>query len=902
VDDDPFGCADRRRRVLDAWTASPSRFREDANAEEDHARGGYRDRLVVELAQNAADAAARAGVPGRLLLRLERTPADGVPGTLVAANTGAPLDADGVEALATLRASAKRDDDPATTVGRFGVGFAAVLAVTDEPAVRSRTGGVRWSAEATRAEVAATPALAAEVGRREGHVPVLRLTWPDAVSPPEGYDTAVVLPLRDELAVAFVADRLAGVDAALLLMLPALAEVVVDDGSGPEPRVLRSEDLSVRSVVAAGRVTPDLVADRPTEERGTRTWWVRWATPRPDGVPAVVHAPTPTDEPLDLPALLMASFPLEPSRRHVAPGPLSDLLVERAADAYADLLRAEAPRGVDAVLALVPGPVASGPLDARLRRAVLDRLRETAVLPVGEGLLRAAEAVAVDGLTAAAYEVLAEAVPGLVPPAWSARHELDRLGVRRLRLADLLDDLAALDRQPEWWRLLYEATEDADRDQLSGLPVPLADGRLVRGPRGVVVGAEEPVLGALLTLGFRVAEPAAAAPALVRLGAVDADPALLLDEPVLRGAVAASLDADDPAPLAEAVLALVAAAHDGTDRPWLGELALPDDEGGWAAAGELVLPASPVAAVLRPGALAMVDLTWVERWGATVLRSVGCLWDLAVVADHDVPLDPQTCDHDLDREDEWVDDVVADLVGRGPADLPPLLPAFTAVRDLELVAGAAWPDVLRMLAAAPGLRAAVVEPQRALLADGSAVTVEAYTAWWLRTRPVLDGQRPDELRAPWAAGLEGLLPAAPDLGLDATFLRALGVATSLADVAAAPMELPLIHSGADPSTARPDDAGTTRPVPEVVRRLLPAAPATYAEHDELTVGGVTCDWWVADGTVHAATLDGLARGLAWASAHWEDRMLLAALLAEPGRADELLAERAFDRGQPASDG
>src|SRR5262249_62347342 len=101
--------------------------------------------------------------------------------------------------------------------------------------------------------------------------------------------------------------------------------------------------------------------------------------------------------------------------------------------------------------------------------------------------------------------------------AWSARHELDRLGVRRLRLADLLDELAALDRQPEWWRLLYEATEDADRDQLSGLPVPLADGRLVRGPRGVVVGAEEPVLGALLTLGFRVAEPAAAPPPLVPL-------------------------------------------------------------------------------------------------------------------------------------------------------------------------------------------------------------------------------------------------------------------------------------------------------------------------------------------------------------------------------------------------
>ena len=74
---DPFATAQLRGRVLDAWAASPARFREDANAEEDYALGGYRDRVVVELAQNAADAAARAGVPGqlRLTLRVDNQPA-----------------------------------------------------------------------------------------------------------------------------------------------------------------------------------------------------------------------------------------------------------------------------------------------------------------------------------------------------------------------------------------------------------------------------------------------------------------------------------------------------------------------------------------------------------------------------------------------------------------------------------------------------------------------------------------------------------------------------------------------------------------------------------------------------------------------------------------------------------
>src|SRR3712207_6432537 len=100
---DPFGTAEVRQRVLAAWAASPARFREDANAEEDLVRGGYRDRLVVELAQNAADAARRAGVPGRLRLELR---GDGTGGDVLhAANTGAPLDDAGVQGLATLRAS-----------------------------------------------------------------------------------------------------------------------------------------------------------------------------------------------------------------------------------------------------------------------------------------------------------------------------------------------------------------------------------------------------------------------------------------------------------------------------------------------------------------------------------------------------------------------------------------------------------------------------------------------------------------------------------------------------------------------------------------------------------------------------------------------------------------------------
>ncbi|MGH3910810.1 MAG: sacsin N-terminal ATP-binding-like domain-containing protein, partial [Pseudonocardiaceae bacterium] len=125
---DPFGTAALRDGVLAAWRGSPTRFREDANAEADLALVGYADRLLVELAQNAADAAQRAGEPGHLRVIVNC-------GELRAANTGAPLDSAGVAALAALRASAKRS--PRGSVGRFGVGFAAVLGVSDEPRVVS---------------------------------------------------------------------------------------------------------------------------------------------------------------------------------------------------------------------------------------------------------------------------------------------------------------------------------------------------------------------------------------------------------------------------------------------------------------------------------------------------------------------------------------------------------------------------------------------------------------------------------------------------------------------------------------------------------------------------------------------------------------------------------------------
>ncbi|MGW0995172.1 sacsin N-terminal ATP-binding-like domain-containing protein [Streptomyces sp. NPDC002523] len=1032
---DPFGTARLRRGVLDAWATSPARFREDANAEEDLVLGGYRDRLVVELAQNAADAAARAATPGRLRLTLR----DNV---LVAANTGAPLDATGVESLSTLRASAKRgEQDTQGAVGRFGVGFAAVLSVTDEPAIVGRHGGVRWSLAEARELAADTarhsPGLGDEVRRRDGHVPLLRLPFAAEGTAPDPYDTAVILPLRDSAAADLAERLLDAVDDALLLALPGLEEVVIEVGDAA-PRTLRRRTEGAftvvedsregatrwRTVSAHGPLTPDLLADRPVEERLRPHWSVTWAVPADDeGRPVrprtspVVHAPTPSDEALGVPALLIASFPLDTTRRHAAPGPLTDFLVERAADAYAELLADWRPV-TEGAIDLVPGPLGKGELDGALRQAVLERLPRTAFLPPavapeGEGAdelpeaLRPRDAEVVEGAGAETVRVLAEVLPTLLPGGLERRAELRTLGVARIPLADAVDRLAGLEKDPEWWWRLYDSLAGVDPDRLSGLPVPLADGRTTIGPRQVLLPtADATVLDPdiLGRLGLKVAHEDASHPLLEKLGALPATPRAVLTTPQVRAAVANSLeddggalweeDAPDAEELADTVLALVRdAGLEPGDEPWLGALALPDEDGELAPAGELVFPGSDFARVIRGGELAAVDAELAGKWGEQPLTACGVLADFALVRATDVVLDPDELEPRegdfaepddaglLDAVDVWCEDIL-DRFPDSP--VPPVATELVAVRDLDLVDEDHWPEALALLARPP-LRDALTQPVRVLLPDGTHEVVRPYTAWWLRGNPVLDGRRPAGLLA--AGGdplLRGLYDEADATGFeDEQVLRALGVRTSVASLldepggaaelldrladpertvtpaqlhglygalaeldpeqVTLPDELRAVVDGrvevvdaADavvvdspdllPFTSgvpllpvRPSRAaelaelfqvrrlsesvtgevhsqGAEHDVPDPVRVLLgPRTPGTYVEHEELVVDGVEIDWRLTDdGVLHAATLEGVAAGLAWAAGQWPRRFEVAALLEDPSRTAELARDRWFD--------
>jgi hypothetical protein len=620
----------------------------------------------------------------------------------------------------------------------------------------TNAGSVTWSLARTRADLAsiAVPELGDEVQRRGAALPVLRLPYPSDARPSAGgFDTEVVLPLRDEAAVELVRGLLADVDAVLLLTLPSLASVeIVIDGTARELAAEPTADGVIvdgsRWIVqeTTGRLDPELLRDRPVEERGRRDFVLTWAVPvdaagapaaMPASVRAVVHAPTPTDEPLTLPALLVAPLPLDPTRRHVAPGPLRDALLDHASVAYADLVRG-LPSTPD-VLAMVPVSVAAGAIDGELRARILPLLRDVPFIATAEAeiRMRPANAVLLDDAGLASDEslgdVLVQVLPELVPPQWARRAPtaLTALGVRRIQLGSLIDELATVDRQPQWWHSLYSALAGAgvSTDLLAGLPVPLGSGGVARSARGLLMPGE---FGDLTVLGLRTIHPDAAHPLLLRLGAVDAEPRAVLRDDHVRAAVENSYDAEQPTDVADAVLALVAAARlQPGDEPWLAELALPADDGELYVAGELLIPQGKLAAlVIDDAPFGTADSALVERWGAAVLEAAGVLDNFAVVRDNDV----MSADHDLDLEDEYLDAMRSVLA----VDEPVVMSELVGVRDLEFVRDDAWDAALSLLSQPP-LRAAVIE-QAVVVGGGLQARVPSYTAWWLREHRVVSGR------------------------------------------------------------------------------------------------------------------------------------------------------------------
>ncbi|MFC8421421.1 DEAD/DEAH box helicase [Streptomyces sp. NPDC057236] len=228
-------------RVLQTYEVDPGLIPEHANGERRITQGGYGDRQLFELVQNAADEiAAQPGGHVQVVL---------TDAHLYCANEGDPVTPEGAETILRMSMSRKRGGQ----IGRFGVGVKSVLVVTDAPQFFSSSGSFGFDREWAREKIRSVPGVRQRLGE-EFEAPVLRMARPldaDAERAQDpvldellGWATTVVrLPLLKGSAGRLALDMHGGsareeFPLGFQLLSPHVAKVVLEDRR-PRPPVRR---------------------------------------------------------------------------------------------------------------------------------------------------------------------------------------------------------------------------------------------------------------------------------------------------------------------------------------------------------------------------------------------------------------------------------------------------------------------------------------------------------------------------------------------------------------------------------------------------------------------------------------------------------------------------------------
>lgn len=141
---------DQFSRTIESYRVHPNLVSEHANHEESIRTGGYANRTLLELVQNAADALAGAEDVGAENAGRVEIVLDTINSVLYCANAGRPFSMSGLTAVTMAYLSEKRGDE----IGRFGLGFKSVLAVSQAPQVLSRSISFEFNSPRARTELA----------------------------------------------------------------------------------------------------------------------------------------------------------------------------------------------------------------------------------------------------------------------------------------------------------------------------------------------------------------------------------------------------------------------------------------------------------------------------------------------------------------------------------------------------------------------------------------------------------------------------------------------------------------------------------------------------------------------------------------------------------------------------
>jgi hypothetical protein len=341
--------AEAERRLIEVYRLSPERLIAEYRREREITRG-YHGREVLELLQNAGDAAALTESRGRVCIILNQH-------GLTIGNTGRPFDQAGVQSLQTANLSPKRQRE-SSVIGDKGLGFRAILNWTDSPLISSGDLGLAFHPDYSAGILHRLESMSPEAGERvaaeremTGGLIVPRLAfpqcvrewashdWPDDESlraiadacqklRSEGFDTAVGMPFSSPEAFKEAEQQLEELRPEFLLLVDSIDQLEIQI-HGLESRRWRcipsgdrmtiekggAEHSTWNVIVHSGDIPTELL-DR--EEQATGRFMVRIAIPdQPHVCSGVLFCYFPTEAQFPLPLLAHATVELDETRKHV---------------------------------------------------------------------------------------------------------------------------------------------------------------------------------------------------------------------------------------------------------------------------------------------------------------------------------------------------------------------------------------------------------------------------------------------------------------------------------------------------------------------------------------------------------------------------------------------------------
>jgi len=473
---------ERTHSVLEAYRVNHLLVAEHANTEKATAQGGYGRRQLYELVQNAADELLdRRGGAIKVLL---------TPRALYCANEGTAITPGGVNAIMMSGLSEKRGDE----IGRFGLGFKSVLAITDRPLFLGRSGSFRFDPDHADRTIRSIVPDAPNIPHLRTAVVVDPLQEADAdgeLAELMSWATTVVeLPLDKPRAADLNVD-LERFPAEFLLFSPHVGQLrLVDKITGldrtilarPEnDRCLLTKDGEVSSwqlfrayhqpseaaLEDAGDIArrdkiPVVWAVREGGSRSRGAFWAFFPTTMETTLSGIINAPWKTNS--DRQNLLAGVFNEE----------LLDALSDLVVDSLAALMRPDDPGRIFDILP-ARGREAQSWADTRITTRIYELARRRPSIPDQYGALAmpADLRIAPDDLPDEALELWA-AYHGR-PSAWCHHSVLTR--ERRSRVVRLLEDGQVASRRQWLEALASDHTPEASISALRTLDAILSVAR-----------------------------------------------------------------------------------------------------------------------------------------------------------------------------------------------------------------------------------------------------------------------------------------------------------------------------------------------------------------------------------------------------------------------------------------